>query len=95
MGARPSAGRAHPAALRAHVLHPEALLGLPPEDRRAAGSVPRLPHKVSQGRLLRFRACNQAIKRLVQLNERLRELTQKNCISKDKLYIFWKITLQM
>lgn len=47
-GAHPPAGRAHPAALHAHVLHPETLLGLPQEDRGAAGTVPRLPHEVSQ-----------------------------------------------
>lgn len=47
-GAHPPAGRAHPAALHAHVLHPETLLGLPQEDRGAAGAVPRLPHEVSQ-----------------------------------------------
>lgn len=47
-GAHPPAGRAHPAALCTHVLHPETLFGIPQEDRHAAGAVPRLPHKVSQ-----------------------------------------------
>lgn len=47
-GAHKAAGCADPAALRTHVFRSETLFGLSKEGHRFAGTVPRLPHQVSQ-----------------------------------------------